>query len=219
MHPVIIAGLDLLLGARCAACGRAGPAACDVCVALLRETRPHFLQRVGLDVPVAAAHDYRPILNHLIPVWKDDGALHLETILGHCLASALSLSDIGDDCLVVPVPSTPRAVRRRGHDHGRRLARRAAARRAMAWSPLLRRVARGGSQREFGAAMRGSNVAGTMRARPSQRPVVLVDDVVTTGATLIEGVRALRAAGVKVVGAAAVADADRRLLGDPLAGG
>lgn len=63
----------------------------------------------------------------------------------------------------------------------------------------------------LGAAARGSNVAGTMVSRPSQSPVVLVDDVVTTGATLREAIRALRAAGVDVAGVATVADADRSI--------
>lgn len=211
VHPVLVAGLDLLLGARCAACSRPGPAACEVCVAVLRAARPHVLQREGFDVPVVAAHPYRPILNHLIPAWKDDGALHLETILGECLVSAIAASAMGRNFLLVPVPSTPAAVRRRGYDHGRGLAARAAAKCSIRWRPLLRRTTRVGSQRMLGAAARGSNVAGTMVSRPSQSPVVLVDDVVTTGATLREAIRALRAAGVDVAGVATVADADRSI--------
>lgn len=211
VHPLLLAGLDLLLGARCAACGRPGPAACEVCVAVLRSADPHPVRRPGIDVPLVAAHYYRPILNHLVPAWKDDGALHLETILGNCLASTFPASAWGKNSLVVPVPSTSAAVRRRGYDHGRALAARAAARWSTRWSPLLRRTRRVGSQRALGATQRGSNAAGTMTARPSQRQVVLVDDVVTTGATLKEAIRALRVVGVEVVAVATVADADRSI--------
>ena len=63
----------------------------------------------------------------------------------------------------------------------------------------------------LGVADRERNVAGSMRLRPADerriagRTVLLVDDVVTTGATLREAARALTAAGARVLGAAAVA--------------
>lgn len=180
-------------------------------MATLRSVDPHPVQRDGIDVPMMAAHSYRPILNHLIPAWKDDGALHLEKILADCLVSAFEASELGKNSLVVPVPSTSAAVRRRGYDHGRALAARVAARWSTRWSPLLRRTTRVGSQRALGATERDSNAAHTMTARRSQERVVLIDDVVTTGATLKEAIRALRAVGVEVMAVATVADADRSI--------
>jgi orotate phosphoribosyltransferase len=57
------------------------------------------------------------------------------------------------------------------------------------------------------AAERAANLANRMRAAPGAagRPVLLVDDIVTTGATLAEASRALRAAGWQVCGAAVIA--------------
>ena len=71
-----------------------------------------------------------------------------------------------------------------------------------------RRVA---DQSGLDAAGRSANLAGALRASSdlSGVPVVVVDDVVTTGATLVEAARALRDAGALVRGAAVVAATQR----------
>jgi predicted amidophosphoribosyltransferase len=75
---------------------------------------------------------------------------------------------------------------------------------------LLRAVRRVEDQAGLGAAARQVNLRDTMRARPHPGPVVLVDDVVTTGATTREAQRALEASGVEVVGIAVIAATQRR---------
>lgn len=114
--------------------------------------------------------------------------------------------------LLVPVPSAPRAVRARAHDRAGRLAARAAADlRGRGWPvravPLLRLTRTVADQAGLSTTERTANLAGALVAGRALdgRPVVLVDDVVTTGATLAEAVRALRAAGAIVHGAAVVA--------------
>jgi predicted amidophosphoribosyltransferase len=121
-------------------------------------------------------------------------------------------------------------VRRRGQDPLLRMTHCAAAalrRRGVAASvrPLLRVVARPGDQAGLGAGERAANVAGRFAARAHaaggyrarQRRsgpaplVLLVDDVITTGATLREAQRALEDAGVVPVAAATVAATRRRI--------
>jgi predicted amidophosphoribosyltransferase len=73
----------------------------------------------------------------------------------------------------------------------------------------------------LGAAERVANLDGAMVAGPPRvpaTPVLVVDDIVTSGATIGETVRALRASGWLVTGAAVVAATPRRSTGAALAG-
>src|SRR5207302_10833979 len=115
--------------------------------------------------------------------------------------------------VLVPVPSARATVRRRGGDHVLRLARAAASPLgARVVSPLrITRAVRDSAG--LGASERFANLGGAMSAAAPAAPetaVVVVDDIVTSGATLAEAVRALRASGWLVTGAAVVAATPRR---------
>jgi predicted amidophosphoribosyltransferase len=113
-------------------------------------------------------------------------------------------------------------VRARGFDAGLALARAAARRLPGARAgPLLTSTRRVVDQSGLGAAERQANLAGAFRlrtprpwsgdpVRPLGTRVVVVDDVVTSGASLTEAVRALQESGVPVLGAATVAATVRR---------
>jgi predicted amidophosphoribosyltransferase len=119
--------------------------------------------------------------------------------------------------LLVPVPSARSVAAARGGDHVLRLARRAAVRcgvRVAGNALVLTRAVRDSA--ELGAQARTANLAGAMSARPP-RPglaALVVDDIVTTGATLHEAHRALQVAGWPVLGAAVVAATPRRSVGE-----
>ena len=117
---------------------------------------------------------------------------------------------------LVPVPSARRAVAARGHHPTLRLARAATRELRGAGSdvrllPVLRQVRRMTDQAGLTSKQRQRNVAGAFavpghaRELLSGRPVVLADDLLTTGASLAEAARAVRAVGGRVVGAAVVA--------------
>jgi predicted amidophosphoribosyltransferase len=109
------------------------------------------------------------------------------------------------------VPSARSAVRRRGYDHALRLARAAARQLSLDARPLLVQARRVDDQSGLSTAQRARNLAGALRASGvPDLPVVVVDDVMTTGATLVEAARALAAQGHRVAGAAVLAATRRR---------
>lgn len=115
----------------------------------------------------------------------------------------------GVDALV-PVPLAPGRERERGFNQARLLAERLARALAVPVQPRwLRRARPTRPQSELGAAERRDNVRDAFRASPAVagRHVVVVDDVLTTGATAGECARALRRAGAERVGVLTVARA------------
>lgn len=180
-------------------------------------------------LPVYAAGRYEGAMARAVLAFKDREFLRLERVLapamGRAVAEALRRlpavhQQTGRSVLLVPAPSSPRSRLRRGFEPLERLLDVAGfgEQRVRALAPmegttgmmgLLR--GRGGSQKVRGARERRSRLAGTFcAAAPPGSPVpevLLVDDVMTTGATLAEMYRALTAAGHEVRGAAVLAAA------------
>ena len=217
---LIDAALDLYLGGRCHGCGTPGRSPCLACRANLAPS-PLAQSRVGIDVPIFTGVRYQTAMAFVI-AFKDRDAWQLAPVLGLTLAGAVEalLDDVRvrrpsrPHLVLVPVPSSPRAVRQRGFDHTATLASWVAKRLGVRWSGLLKRVGHVGDQVGQGATQRRGNQANTMitsprwasLARGKREQVVVIDDVITTGATASEAVRALRAGGHHVVGVAGVAD-------------
>lgn len=170
-----------------------------------RRARP-VPEPAGLPV-VHAAAPYADAVRAVLLAHKERGALGLARPLGVALAGAVraGLPRAAGPLLLVPVPSARRAVRARGHDAARRIALAAAGElrrtgteaRAL---PVLRQWRAVADQSGLTAHGRVANLAGALEvAAGSGRLLgrgraVLVDDLMTTGASLVEAARALRAA-------------------------
>ena len=218
----VAALIGLVWPVDCAGCGAPGVPLCARC-------HPAFdvpPVRVALSgwpgaPPAWATAAYRRPASQVVVGWKDRGRHDLTGVLAAALSRALLalLAGLGDQpgpgpVLLVPVPSSAAAGRRRGEDVVR-VVTGSAARRVRAAghpvrvAPALRVGRRVADQSGLGAADRALNLNGAFRPRPGAgallagRPCVLVDDVLTTGASAREAARAVTGAGGVVIGVAA----------------
>lgn len=179
-----------------------------------------------LDAAVAALA-YRFPVDRLLPRFKFHGDLAAGRLLAGLMADALAAgngSGNGGRVMpgarvqaVVPVPLHPARLRQRGYDQALELARPVAAALGLPLqADALRRVRATEAQTTLGAAARRGNVRGAFVACPGKLPrhVALLDDVMTTGATLAECASALRRAGVVRVEAWVLARAPPPRRGD-----
>lgn len=220
---------DLLLGATCHGCGAPWWGLCPDCRAELATRTPHPTRPdpcpTGFPFTVTSSA-YDRLLRGLVNAHKERSALGLTPVLGERLARSVrtllregGAANPGRPVVLVPVPSAARAVRERGFDATAAMARAAARRlrpdRPATVATVLVQMSGVRDQSGLDARSRQANLAGAFRVRRSGlpvlgTPVVLVDDLVTTGASLTEAARVLRRAGVRVVGAATVAATQRR---------
>lgn len=229
---VLAAAGDLVLPRTCAGCDRSGVtvcagcrrALCDLAVPVLGPVAPH-------PVPPGwpgchATIRYAGVAARLARAFKDEDRRDLVDVLGRLLADAVrrAVSEgasgrpagPGHPVIVVPVPSSPAAIRRRGDRPMLLLAGRAA--RLLGPGVVVQAglgLRRGtADQAGLDRAARLANLDGAMTTRRPHRirgqHVVLVDDVLTSGATLTEGRRALLEAGASRVDLAVAMVTPRR---------
>jgi predicted amidophosphoribosyltransferase len=203
---------DLLLARTCAGCGASGSRWCRDCAATL--AGPVLSSRRGpLAVWAGAAYD--GVLREGLNAWKDHGRADLDGVLADVLARAGAVADPGHRAALVPIPSSARARRARGRQPVRDLALAVRPRRPVL--PGLRHARLLADQSGLDAPARTRNLSGGLRVRSGwlsrlrSAPVLLVDDVLTSGATLLEARRALSVSGVQVLGAVCVAATPRRI--------
>ncbi len=200
---------ELVLPLTCVSCGAPAESFCADC-------RPGGVRfRSVAAVPIAFCGDYGGALRTAVLSYKERGRADLARPLAELLAAAVrSLLEQADvpSAVLVPVPSSAAAVQERGFDHVRRLARRSRASTGCSSRSALRLSRRVADSAGLSVTARAANRHGAMRARSpgAGLPAVVVDDIVTSGATLREAVRALQVAGWPVVGAAVLAATPRR---------
>lgn len=215
LRDALLDALALLLPVTCAGCGVDDRALCEACAAALRPTVP--IRRALADgTPVVAGVSYDGVARAVIVALKADRpglARRLAAPLVSAVAEAGVVAagpsaPLGVPLEVVAVPATRRARRRRGYDPVGLLIARA----GFTASRVFRTARPHAAQKTLDRAARAAGLDGVFRVRRrlEGRRFVLVDDVVTTGATLLAAAEALRAAGAEVPVCAAVASTPRR---------
>lgn len=215
--------LELIFPPNCAGCDRPGTLLCDPCANRTVLIEPSdACPRCGAPFGRIVCHEcggrdfafssarcaavLEPPVSRAIVLLKDGCERRFARVLAGMLADR-ARGWLCDDDVLVPVPASPTAVRRRGFDHAADIAR--ALSREAGLPPARVLVARAtADQRVLGREQRFANRREAFAVAPSARlpaRVVLVDDVFTTGATFDAAACALLAAGVVDVRALAVA--------------
>lgn len=206
----------------CLTCGREGALLCAWCLPGACAPLPeccYRCQKLSTDSRVCAScrrisrlkhvwvrTEYGSIAKQLIYNFKFQRVRAASEPLAELLSEALPY--LPSDTIVSYVPTATSRYRQRGYDQSQLLARTLARKLKLPFVPLL---SRSGQARQVGArrSQRLRQLEGAFRPRntytASGASVLLVDDIVTTGATLEAAARALKAAGAKTVNAAVFA--------------
>ncbi len=225
--------LALALPVDCVCCGSEDLPLCVACERRLRlltkepfraEEQAPALMTVdgGIILPVVAAGVYREELAQALLSFKRHGQYELKAVLAKGMGRAIAAAAAGaGDLSLVPVPSSMGAFIKRGFSPVHLLLAAWRQDTAGGGPPVLdvlrksrRRAALEqlpGGQKGLGRGARAARVRGSMKvpghrhASVSGRRCIIVDDVLTTGATLAEAARALHLSGAVVAGAVVLA--------------
>ncbi|MEV2240086.1 phosphoribosyltransferase family protein [Micromonospora sp. NPDC049891] len=219
---------DLVLPTECAGCRERRPGlrhgVCPDCVDVLGALRPAPVRPVPAPPDLPPCHAlgaYGGPLRETLLAYKEHGRHGLARPLGALLAEvvAAAVGPVGP-VLLVPVPDTPAAARARYGDHLGRLTRHCARRlRSAGWPVRVHNAVRAAPRPDsvtLDSAGRAAAATASFRARSGRGPaaagsrVVLLDDIVTTGATLAAVSRVLTVRGLSPFGAAVLAATRKR---------
>lgn len=199
----------MVFGSSCVVCGDLGGTVCATCepvVDLQRRTLPGGLTCIS-------GGQWADDTAMLMLALKEDGvtrvARHLAPLLAAAHGSASGVA--ATDATLVPVPTRMAADRRRGYRPVEVLLRAA----GLPFQRALRVATTVRDQRELSRVERVRNTLGAFAVRKTLAepgPVILVDDVVTTGATLENSAQTLRSAGFTVVASITVLSTPKRLI-------
>ena len=207
--------LDLLFPPRCAFCGEYGiRGVCESCEKALPWCNTPLHERTGIGTCVAPLR-YEGAVRESLLRFKFRGGRGNAGGCGKILAQTVAEQLGGEFDLVTYVPVSEKRARERGYDQALLLARETC--RAWGVSPvtLLRKTRHTPAQSTLKTPEeRRANVLGVYEAVHTEQitdaRILLIDDILTTGATLRECVRVLREAGAKSVLCATLAASDEK---------
>lgn len=204
----------LLFPTRCFGCRELGYSICSQC---RMQWNPHIYQTGIANLNVYSAIPYSPIARNILLAAKEQSVKSADQlVLAALRVSIHELFRKQSSCALVPIPSRPTSNRRRGRDFLNEMAISVAKDYGVAVLPLLEHQRNIRDQSKLNISSRRQNLAMALSIKPQFRGnysgenVVILDDLVTTGATINEANRALTKGGFKVQAAATACVALRR---------
>lgn len=207
-----------LAPAHCISCSRQGPAICSDCTGNItrfgeRCWRCNTLspgsrtcdtcRRTGSPLYVYIATDHHGLARSLLSKYKFGHLRAAATPIAKIMTDALKeYQDKTLDYVVVPVPTATSRIRERGFGHSELLARQVAVNLKLEYCNALRRLDQTrqlGSRREARLTQLANSFLPKKERSISGQNILLIDDVLTTGGTIIAAARTLRSAGAKRV--------------------
>jgi predicted amidophosphoribosyltransferase len=203
---------ELIFPSRCIGCSQLGISICSTC---RKSWHSHIYHRtikvLDTSYPVISAIEYSPIASRVLMRAKEANQEAADQLLvgalSHSLRYFLKNFGFGD---LVPIPSRRSATRKRGRDFMQEITDSVAENESIKSLQILQHQRAVKDQSQLNSQQRSRNIAGAfstsfnlaeVRDSGNIGPLIIVDDLVTTGATLAEAIRALRTAGFPVLGA------------------
>lgn len=189
--------LDLFLPAKCLFCDELGQRVCGNCTVEVGAS-PRIVFRDGFIG--FSATDYNASAQKLLRSYKELGESELAGFIAGSMFTLLHCFEQLPDFLV-PMPSNRSSLRERGYNPAELLAREIGVRvPRVRWSNLVSRVRETQDQSKLNPIERKVNQLGSMFAKAGSGSVIIVDDVVTTGASILTAKQTLENAGYLVQG-------------------
>lgn len=217
--------INLMAPDDCLNCGSEGQILCSACLAAIQPVPPRCWRCRRVSVAsetcapcrshsrlrhAGAAAEYEGVARELVRALKFSGKRTAAEVMTNLMLPLLPAALPGAPCYIVHVPTATTRRRQRGYDQAELLARALSAQSSLRHLPLLARL---GHTRQVGTkrAERLAQLEHAFRARRESliqgAHIILIDDVLTTGATLEAAARTLKAAGARRVDALVFAQA------------
>ena len=203
---------ELIFPSRCIGCSQLGISICSIC---RKFWHPHIYHRelkiLVNRYPVISAIEYSPIASRVLLRAKEANQVAADQLLINAIDHSLLyfIRNYGTGSLVA-IPSRRSATRKRGRDFMKEIAISVGNLESLKTLEILQHQRAVRDQSQLNSQQRSTNITGAFTAlnnlaKPADpgntEPLIIVDDLVTTGATLAEAIRAIRTAGFTVLGA------------------
>lgn len=197
---------ELIFPIRCISCGQLGLSICSQC---RRGWNPHEYLTHLPNLIVTASVPYSPIAQKILLAAKESQIKTADELVSGAISHGIEMFLRSERCdFLVPIPSRATVVRKRGRQFINDMAQESSQRFQLPVIELLTHTRKVRDQSGLHLKERWNNLEGAFVVTKKQQALgkaLLIDDLVTTGATLSEAARALRYAGIEVVGAVTAA--------------